>query len=92
MGGTGLGEVDIGLGKVDTGLGEVDTGLELDSTGLEGAVAGLAAGMEEAEEAGHLDLLGDKTCRVKLHVVLCPDPTLLRSRRNGLVNKSNFLG
>ena len=52
MGGTGLGEVDIGLGEVDTGLGEVDTGLELDSTGLEGAVAGLAAGMEEAEEAG----------------------------------------
>ena len=29
---------------------------------------------------------------VKLHVVSSPDPTLLRSRRNSLVNKSNFLG
>ena len=29
---------------------------------------------------------------VKLHVVSSPDPTLLQSRRNSLVNKSNFLG
>ena len=90
MGGTALGEVDTGLGEVDTGLGEVDTGLELDSTGLERAVAGLAAGMEEAEEAGHLDLLGAKTCQITCSLVPRPHPLTVEEKQSG--EQVEFLG
>ena len=87
MGGTGLGEVD-------TGLGEVDTGLELDSTGLEravaGLVAGLVAGMEEAEEAGHLDLLGAKTCKITCSLVPRPHPLTVKEKQSG--EQVEFLG